>query len=39
MEIVEIDCKTGETTMRAATKAEMDFRKRLADRAAEESND
>ena len=37
MEIIEINCETGETIMRAATKAEIAFRKRLQESAEAEA--
>jgi hypothetical protein len=39
VDILDVNCVTSETTMRAATKAKMDYCKRLAEQAVEESND
>ena len=37
MEILEVNCQTGETIIRPATKAELDYRKRLVEQAAEKA--
>lgn len=37
MDIIEVNCETGEVTVRAATKAEIEFRKKLQEAAEAEA--